>query len=166
MFRPERRGQQFPQRPAPVGRLDQQRRAAVLVQQLPAPTTRRQQLPVVIHAGERDQPPAAGPVQLGHQPALGAQGQSIGGVLNVAPSNNSPVVHIGRRPHRVSGVRRISPPHRLDSSRPQRAPIHIHLPSFPPPSTSRGSPVSGGLPPVREPVGTHHIQGYPGLWWV
>src|SRR5436305_10966917 len=48
--------------------VDEEIRAAVLPQQLPAPSTRHQHLTVEVDARERDQATAAGGVQRGHQP--------------------------------------------------------------------------------------------------
>ena len=41
-------------------------------------------------AGDGEEPPAAGRVQLGHHAALRAQGHAVGGVLDVAPCTTRP----------------------------------------------------------------------------
>ena len=60
-------------------------RTAVLPQQLAAPTARHEQLAVAADADDRDEPPPAGAVQVGDHPALGAEPDAVGGVLDVAP---------------------------------------------------------------------------------
>ena len=54
---------------------------------------------VAVDAGERDQPAAAGGVQRGDQPALGAQRDAVRGVLDVA-ADDDPAVVDQRRPRR------------------------------------------------------------------
>ncbi len=45
-----------------------------------------------VDARERDKAPAARSVQRGHQPALGAQTQTVRSVLDVAADDDPPVV--------------------------------------------------------------------------
>ena len=56
VLRPERVGQQLAQRPRAQRMVDQQLRAAVLEQHLPAPPARHQQLARAVHTRQRDQP--------------------------------------------------------------------------------------------------------------
>src|SRR5699024_7207204 len=70
----------------------QQRGAAGLPEQLPAPSARHQHLTLAVAAGERDQAPAAGADQRRDQRALRAQGHPVGGVLHVATDDDVPAV--------------------------------------------------------------------------
>src|SRR4051794_26372341 len=66
------------------GGVDEQVRTAVLPQQLTAASARHEHVAAEVDAGEGDQAPATGGVQGRHQPALGAQAKTVGGVLDVA----------------------------------------------------------------------------------
>jgi hypothetical protein len=61
----------------PGGGIDEQIRAAELVQQLPAPPARHEDLASGIATGKGNEPAPAGRVQVRHQPALGAQAQTV-----------------------------------------------------------------------------------------
>src|SRR5690606_34275399 len=84
--------QQLRQRLGAVHGLHEQVGTAVFVQQLTAAPARHQQLLMPVDAGEGDQPSPAGGVQRRHQPALGAQADTVGGVLYIASRHDPAVV--------------------------------------------------------------------------
>src|SRR5579859_3275198 len=88
----ERQRQQVDHRLGALDGVDEQIGAAVLPQQLPAPSTRHQHVAVRVDAGERDEPSAAAGVQRGHESALSAQRQSVRRVLDVATGDDATVV--------------------------------------------------------------------------
>ena len=72
---------------------------AVLVEQLPAAPAGRQRTPVAGHDRHGHQASAAGGGEVGHQPALGAEGDAVAGVLDVAAAHQPAVPgHAARRP--------------------------------------------------------------------
>ena len=124
----------------PRRRLDQAVRPAVLPEQLPAPPARHQRLAGGVHAGERDQPAAAGGVQRGDQPALGAERHAV--------RRRSP-----RCSRRRSGRRRPAPPRRpgTSSTARTRAASPRRRRRAAPPSRSRSIPHSAASPRTRQP---------------
>src|SRR5881397_3075825 len=63
--------------------LQEEVRSPELVQQLTAAAARDEDLAPAVDAREMRQPAPAGPLQLRDQPALGAQAEAVGGVLDI-----------------------------------------------------------------------------------
>ena len=73
-------------------RYDEQLRAAVLPQQLPAAAARHQRFAVPVDAGHRHQAPATAGVQVRDHAALGTEPYPVCRVLDVAPDHEPAVV--------------------------------------------------------------------------
>ena len=73
--------------------------AAVLPEELPAAAARHERLAVGADAEDGDEPAAAGRVQRRDQPALGAEADAVGGVLDVAAGDDPAVVDQRRDAH-------------------------------------------------------------------
>src|SRR3954452_18598182 len=121
----EREGQDLGHRLGPLGGVDEEVRAAVLPQQLPAPPAGHEHVAAVVDAGERDEPAAAGGVQRRHQPALRAEPDPVRGVLHVAADDDPAVVDQRGRPHRELRVRRVGAAHRFQRGPAQRRPVDL-----------------------------------------
>src|SRR5690606_1951126 len=133
VLRAEGLGQHLRQRPDARRGLQQQVRAAELVQQLPAAAARDEDLAPAVHAGEVREPAASGALQLGDQSALGAQAESVAGVLHVAAGDGAPVVDEGGHADRVARVGDVRVGHRLAGEGAQGLPVGVrrgrgHLP--------------------------------------
>src|SRR5690606_24427105 len=111
--------------------LHQQSVAAELVQQLAAAAARDEDVAVAVHAGEVGEPAAAGAVQLRDQAALGAQAESVRGVLDVAAGHRAPVVDQGGDADPVPRVGDVGVRHGLAGHGAQCLPVGVvggHLP--------------------------------------
>src|SRR6478609_7449264 len=101
---PERLRQHLRHRELALGSEQHAYRTAVLPQELPAATAGHEHLTVAADAHHRDEPPPAGSVEVGDHPALRAEPDTVGGVLDVAPRHDAAVVDEAGRPDRKPGV--------------------------------------------------------------
>ena len=62
-------------------------------------------------------------VQVRDHPALGAQRDSVGRVLDVAAGDDAPVVDEAGHSNRETAVWRVGPPHRLNGTGAQQIPV-------------------------------------------
>ena len=129
--------------------------AAELVDHLPAPAARHQQVTLAGPAGQRDQPAAAGQPQLTDQGAFGAQTQPVGGVLDIAAGDDPAVVDQRGGAHLQARVGAIGGRGGLDRPAPAG-------PASPAPSSATAlavdQPVGLGHPQVLRRQ-RHHQQG-------
>jgi hypothetical protein len=114
-------GQQLAQRAL----VEQHVAAPVLVEELAAAPARHERIAVAIDARHRHQHAATGGVQGGHEAALGAQGEAVRGVLDVAGGEDATVVHQAGDADREVGVRDVSASARVDGLGSERGPVDL-----------------------------------------
>lgn len=81
--------------------------SAVLIKQLAAAATRHQQLAQLVAAAEGDQSTTSGGDQVRDQSAFSAQTQPVGGVLDIAATDNAPIIDQGRSTDRELRIGRV-----------------------------------------------------------
>lgn len=101
--------------------------ATVFPEKLPAASAGHQRLPEGVDAGEGEQSPAPAGDQVRHQPAFGAESDTIGGVLDVAPDHDPAVIDQTRRAYREVRVGRVGMFTDRPSSGTQVSPVDVHL---------------------------------------
>lgn len=106
----------------PVGHGQEHARVGVLAEHLAAAPAGGAGLAAPVDAGEGDQPSSPGAHQLGHEPALGAQGHPVAGVLHIAARHQAPVVDQPGRADAEARVGRVGAPHGLHGQRAQSRP--------------------------------------------